>query len=69
MDLQGNWVCSSIEPELWAVLSSLELAMRYNFSRIIVECDSAVVVYLLNNLQVSDDAESRLLTDISIAMN
>lgn len=73
----GKWVCgfakklgmcSALKAELWAVLTGLELALCKYFDSVIVECDSSAVVYMLNNLQISDDAETRLLAEINTAM-
>ena len=53
--------------ELWTVLTCLELGICYNLDNVILECDFVVVVYLLENLQVDETSESRLLCQIRLA--
>jgi len=42
-------IFSSLRAELWAVKVGLELAWEKGFRRVLLEVDSQVVVYLLNN--------------------
>lgn len=57
-------VCSTVMAELWGVFTGLELAHNLQFQKVMVECDSAAVVTLINKVQDDDQEVSSLLTDI-----
>ncbi|KAK4276187.1 hypothetical protein QN277_019161 [Acacia crassicarpa] len=72
-ECRGKWICgysrklgscSAMRAEVWAVLTGLELAIKYNCNRVVVESDSVVVVSILKAMQVDDAPVPKIVQQI-----